>query len=107
MTVEEAFEKKLIDVPLTIEGSVVEILTDDIDITPHQRFIVEVHSGHTVLVAHSTERAYRIPVKIGDKVEIHGTYKWNGKGGLIHKTHHDEQGKHEDGWINFAGKMHR
>ena len=106
MTVEEAFEKKISDVPLTIEGKVAEILADDSDETPHQRFIVQIHGGHTVLVSHNLERAYRVPVKIGDAIEVHGNYKWNKYGGLIHKTHHDDRGVHEDGWINFAGLKH-
>jgi hypothetical protein len=107
MTIEEAFKKKISDVPLTIEGKVVEILEDDTDETPHQRFIVKVGSGHTVLISHNLDRAYRVPVKIGDPVEVHGTYEWNEIGGLIHKTHHDDRGIHEDGWINFAGKKHQ
>lgn len=123
MTVEEAFEKKISDVPITIEGRVIEILEDDADETPHQRFIVQIpasrqggHAGHTILVSHNLERAYRVPVKVGDEVEIHGTYDWNELGGLIHKTHHDDRGTHlrqgfggqvhEDGWINYAGKKH-
>jgi hypothetical protein len=47
-----------------------------------------------------------VPVKVGDEVEVHGTYQWNGLGGIVHKTHHDDRGLHEDGWINFAGKKH-
>jgi len=107
MTVEEAFEKKISDVPLTIEGKATEILEDDTDLTPHQRFIVQIPSGHTVLVSHNLERAYRVPVKVGDEVEVHGTYKWNELGGIIHKTHHDDRGEHEDGWLNYAGKRHQ
>ena len=118
MTVEEAFEEKLSDIPVTIEGKVVEILADDTQGRPHQRFIVQTpasrsprveagqggHRGHTVLISHNLERAYRVPIKIGDKVGVHGTYEWNSLGGIIHKTYHDGRGIHEDGWINFAGK---
>lgn len=104
MTVEEAFEKKISDVPLTIEGKVTEILADDHEGTHHQRFVIEIHSGHTVLIAHNLERAYRVPVKVGDRVEVRGTYVWNKYGGILHNTHHDDRGIHEDGWINFVGK---
>ena len=113
MTVEEAFEEKLSDVPLTIEGKVVEILADDTQGRPHQRFVVEIsassasgHKGHTVLISHNLERAYRVPIKIGDKVEVHGTYEWNSLGGIIHKTYHDNRGIPEDGWINLVGKRY-
>ena len=98
-TVEEAFYKKLDNVVLNAKGRVKEVLEDDLGVTPHQRFIVEVHSGHTILVAHNLERAYRVPVKIGDVVEVRGTFVWNKYGGLLHNTHHDDRGEHEDGWV--------
>lgn len=87
-----------------MSGKVKEILTDDTGSSPHQRFIIEVHSGHTVLIAHNLERAYRIPVKVGDHIEAHGEYVWNKYGGIVHNTHHSNQGEHEDGWINFVGQ---
>jgi hypothetical protein len=118
MNVEEAFKNKVSEIPLTIKGKVSKILDDDTGTTPHQRFIVEIHSGHTVFVAHNTQRAYRAPIKIGDGVEVHGTYVWNKHGGILHNTHHYDKesclivsgGKkvcgpvHEDGWIIFVGK---
>ena len=110
MTVEEAFAARLSNATLTAAGRVVKILPDDTDETPHQRFIIEVHSGHTLLIAHNLTRAYRVPVKMGDKVEVRGAYVWNKYGGILHNTHHYESecvGRkcipHEDGWINFVG----
>lgn len=103
MTVEEAFARKISNIPLTAAGKVSEILADDKEGIPHQRFIIMLEDGQTVLVTHNLERAYRVPVKIGDKVEVHGNYVWNRHGGLIHETHHDDRGKHEDGWIIFVG----
>lgn len=105
MNVEEAFKKKISDTPITAEGRVIKILEDDREGEPHQRFIIETASRQTILVCHNLEYAYRVPVKLGDHLEVHGTYEWNDLGGLIHKTHHDDRGIHEDGWINFAGKM--
>ncbi|MDP2671157.1 MAG: DUF3465 domain-containing protein [bacterium] len=111
MTVEEAFARRLHGVPLTVSGKVTRILTDDTDDTPHQRFIIEPEGGHTVLVAHNLKRAYRVPVKVEEEVEVHGSYVWNKYGGLIHNTHHYggecQNGKcepHEDGYINFMGE---
>jgi len=108
--VEEAYARRMHNVPLTTEGKVTKVLTDDIDETPHQRFIIEPEGGHTVLVAHNLLRGYRVPVKLGDEVEVHGSYVWNKYGGLLHNTHHYggecTAGKcepHEDGYINFVG----
>jgi hypothetical protein len=108
MTAETAFARRLSNIPLTVEGKVIKILPDDTDGTHHQRFIIEIHNGHTILIANNLERAYRVPVKIGDKVEVHGSYVWNKYGGLIHNTHHDDKPQpngqeHEDGYINFSG----
>lgn len=104
MRCEEAFEKKTSDVPLTAKGKVIKILADDHEGAHHQRFVIEISPTQTILISHNLERAYRAPVKIGDKVEVHGTYEWNKLGGIIHKTHHDERGIHEDGYINFIGE---
>ena len=118
MNVEYAFGHRFSDIPLTLEGKVIKILPDDHVPIHHQRFIVQVfaesqskHSGHTVLIAHNLERAYRVPVALGDKVEIHGTYVWNRYGGIIHNTHHYERKgegcgcePHKEGYINFVGQ---
>lgn len=111
MTVEQAFEQKVSDVPVTIQGRVTKILTDDTGDTPHQRFIVEVHSGHTILIAHNLQRAYRVPINLSDRIEVHGSYVWNKYGGILHNTHHyagecvgSKCTPHEDGWINYAGQ---
>lgn len=124
LTIEEAYEKRVSDITLTIEGAVSRILPDDHKGIHHQKFVVAIpekagsENGRTVLVAHNLERAYRSNVKVGDRVEVRGTYVWNKFGGILHNTHHDdhnacrklENGKtvcgplHEDGWIIFAGK---
>ncbi len=111
ITADTAFAHKMSNVPLTAVGKVIEVLPDDTDATPHQKFIIETHPGHTILVSHSLLRAYRIPAKIGDRIEAHGTYVWNRHGGLMHNTHHfsDKEcfgsycEQHEDGYINFVG----
>jgi hypothetical protein len=104
VTAEQAFAKQASDVFLTATGKIVQILTDDTEGDPHQRFILETKTGQTVLVCHNLERAYRIPICMGDKIEVHGAYVWNKHGGLVHNTHHDDRGIHEDGWINLVDK---
>lgn len=110
LTAEIAFARKLHNVPVSAAGKVVKLLADDTDASPHQKFIIEIHSGHTILISHNLLRAYRVPVKIGDRVEIHGTYIWNRYGGLLHNTHHYNNEclgphceAHDDGYINFVG----
>lgn len=77
----------------------VRLLPDDRQGSPHQRFLLRVDSGTTVLVAHNLALAPRVPLMPGDSVELRGEYEWNAKGGVIHWTHPDPDGRHEDGWI--------
>jgi hypothetical protein len=89
------------------EGTVVRVLPDDLNGARHQRFIVEIASGQTVLISHNIDIAPRINgLDIGDGVRFNGEYVWNEKGGLIHWTHHDPQGRHVSGWVIHNGKTY-
>jgi hypothetical protein len=90
---------------VTSKGIVTKILADDTDGSQHQRFILRLASGQTVLVAHNIDLAPRITsLKSGDTVEFNGVFEWNQKGGVIHWTHHDPSGRHEAGWLRHAGQ---
>lgn len=80
-------------------GSVTRLLTDDREGSAHQRFILRLDSGSTVLVAHNIDLARRVPLQVGDVVRLHGRYEWNDQGGVIHWTHHDPGNLRAGGWI--------
>ena len=89
-------------------GKVVKVLADDNQGARHQRFLVKVATGQTLLFAHNIDLAARVEnVKIGDNVEFRGEYIWNEKGGIVHWTHHDPQGYHHDGWIKHNGSTYQ
>lgn len=93
---------------VTGAGVVVKVLKDDRDGSPHQRFLLELPSGQVVLVAHNIDLAPRVPgLSAGDAVEFHGVYEWNPKGGVIHWTHDDPAGRHEDGWLRVDGVVYQ
>jgi hypothetical protein len=95
---------------LQIEGSgtVVQLLSDDNDGSRHQRFIVELKTGQTLLIAHNIDLAPRIiSLKAGDAVGFFGEYEWNAKGGTIHWTHRDPNGNHIAGWIKHEGRVYQ
>ncbi len=92
-----------------VEGSgmVTRVLSDDNDGSRHQRFVLELSSGRTVLVAHNIDLAPRIPgLEGGDSVSFFGEYETNDRGGVIHWTHHDPQGRHVDGWLEHRGRRY-
>lgn len=90
------------------DGTVTGILPDDNDGSRHQRFILELESGQTLLIAHNIDLAPRIDdLEIGDRVAFYGEYEWNSRGGLIHWTHHDPDGEHVTGWLEKDGRRYR
>jgi Protein of unknown function (DUF3465) len=89
-------------------GQVTKVLADDNDGSKHQRFIIRLASGQTLLIAHNVDLAERVAlIKVGDAVEFYGEYEWNSKGGVIHWTHRDPQGRHTAGWIKHNGKTYQ
>jgi hypothetical protein len=92
---------------LTVQAAVLRSLEDDRRPPCHQRFLLKLDNGSTVLVAHNTDLAPRVPVSPGNVVLIRGEYIWNEKGGVLHWTHHDPQGTEEGGWILLNGQTYK
>jgi hypothetical protein len=104
----EAWEQRRSDVQVLGTGIVDRILPDDRDGSRHQRFVLRLASGQTILVAHNIDLAPRIDaLREGDEVEFHGEYEWNAKGGVVHWTHHDPAGRHVDGWLEHHGRTYQ
>jgi hypothetical protein len=104
--ISRAFASRTSDIQVEGEGTVIRLLPDDLNGSRHQRFIVQLASGQTLLVAHNIDIAPRIDaLQEGDSVSFYGEYVWNEKGGVIHWTHHDPQGTHVSGWIKYNGRM--
>ena len=103
-----AFENRQSDLVVEGSGTVVKVLRDDTIGSPHQRLIVELASKHTVLISHNIDLAPRVDgVREGDRVRFRGEYEWNERGGVIHWTHHDPQGRRPGGWIKHNGDTYR
>jgi len=89
-------------------GTVVRLLPDDNAGSRHQKFILQLSSGKTLLIAHNIDIAPRIAsLKMGDSVVYCGEYEPNSKGGLIHWTHRDPQGRHAAGWLKHNGQTYQ
>jgi hypothetical protein len=106
--VERLFSDRQSGVMVEFSGSVVRVLADDREGSRHQRFIVELDSGHTVLVSHNIDLAPRVKAMApGDVLDVRGQYEWNERGGVVHWTHHDPDGRRQGGWIKRAGETYR
>ena len=89
-------------------GTVIRVLSDDTKGSRHQKFIIRVPTGRTLLVAHNIDLAPRLNgLRVGDHVEFYGVYEHNSKGGVIHWTHHDPSNRHTSGWLKLNGRTYQ
>jgi hypothetical protein len=90
------------------QGIVVKLLADDTNGSKHQKFIVRLSSGQTILIAHNIDLAPRISsLRVGDTIAFYGEYEWNEKGGVLHWTHRDPNGSHVAGWLQHQGRRYQ
>ncbi|MEM5532723.1 DUF3465 domain-containing protein [Pseudoalteromonas arctica] len=104
----EAYKNHQSNVQVQDSGIVVRILNDDNQGSRHQKFILKLSTGITILIAHNIDLAPRINlISKGDTVQFYGEYEWNKKGGVVHWTHKDPNGHHVDGWLKHKGKTYQ
>ena len=102
----QSFEAGRSDVWVQASGEVARVLSDDNEGSRHQRFLVELRNGITVLIAHNIDLAPRVPLSRDDLIEFRGEYEWNDRGGVVHWTHHDPRGRKQGGWISHRRKTY-
>jgi Protein of unknown function (DUF3465) len=103
-----AYRERLSNVQVSGAGAVVRLFADDTRGSRHQRFILRLDEGTTLLIAHNIDLAPRLEtIAIGDIVEFRGEYEWNDRGGVLHWTHHDPQGVHDGGWLKHNGRTYQ
>ena len=96
-----------VKVEVTVTARVKKLLPDDTRGLQHQKFLLILSNGTTILVANDLTYGQRVPIEAGDVVKIHGEYIWNRLGGLIHWTHRSDTPRHESGWIEFNGHTYQ
>lgn len=102
-----AFRERRSGLVVEVEGTVERELEDDLRGSRHQRFVLRLFGGHTLLIAHNIDLAPRVPVASGDAVAVRGEYEWSERGGVLHWTHHDPGGQRAGGWIRHGGREYR
>ena len=91
---------------IEVTGFVRRLLSDDDDGSRHQRFVIDIGNRWTLLIAHNIDLADRIPLGMGDRVQVRGMYEWNDLGGLVHWTHLDPHGLEDGGWIRYRRNIY-
>ena len=104
----QAIEQRHSNVQVQGDGEGRRLLADDNDGSRHQRFILALASGHTLLIVHNLDLAPRVEgLEVGDRVAFNGEYEWTEQGGLVHWTHHDPHGQHIAGWLKHDGRVYQ
>ena len=108
VAIAQAFANRQSNFQVAGKGVVSQLLPDDTVGSRHQRMILTLGSGQTLLIAHNIDIAPRInALKKGDTLMFSGVYEWNPKGGVLHWTHHDPKGAHVGGWLKHQGKTYQ
>lgn len=103
-----AYENRKSNIQVSGSGIVIRNLADDTSGSRHQKFLLKLASGQTLLISHNIDLAPRInSLREGDRVSFYGEYEWNAKGGVVHWTHHDPGGNHVGGWLKHNGKTYQ
>lgn len=103
-----AFANHARDIRVDGSGSVSRVLSDDNQGERHQRFLVLLPTGQSILIVHNIDIAPRVDnLRVGDEIEFEGEYVWNERGGLVHWTHHDPSRRHRPGWVKHAGHVYQ
>ena len=104
LVLQNAFKNHTDNLQVNGSGTVIRLLPDDNKGSRHQKFILELSSGQTILISHNIDLAPAIDnLMYGDNVEFYGVYEWNSKGGVVHWTHKDPKGYHIGGWLKHEG----
>jgi len=103
---QDAIREKRSGVWVEGEGTIVYLLPDDREGSRHQLCLVELDFDHTIKISHNVDLAPKVPWKKGDRIGFRGRFEWNAKGGVVHWTHHDPQGREPGGWLHHDGRTY-
>lgn len=93
---------------IRVKATIRASLPTDYDGIRHQKFLVELSTGQTLLIAHNIDLASPVRrLRVGEKILIYGEYIWNAEGGLLHRTHDDPDFLLPHGWIRYQGRKYQ
>lgn len=104
-----AFSAQRSGVEVVAQGSVTHVLGVQAGrSSPHEGFLLRLDSGCAIVVRVevNTDFTGTIPLSIGQRVLVKGDYEYYSRGGVIHWTHRDPRGRHENGYVDAGGTLY-
>lgn len=76
--------------------------------SPHEGFLLSLDAGCRLVVRVEVNTDFTGPIALSSnqRVVVKGEYEYYPRGGVIHWTHHDPRGRHENGYIDAGGTMY-
>lgn len=72
-TVLTAYKNRLSKLQVKGQGTIIKLLKDDLEGSRHQRILLKVNPGQTLLIAHNIDLASRIAdLSVGETLEFYG-----------------------------------
>ena len=103
-----AFKQGHTEFFIRVRASVIASLPADYEGIRHQKFLVELGTGQTLLIAHNIDLSSPVRrLRIGETILIYGEYIWSAEGGLLHRTHDDPDNVLPHGWIRYRGRKYQ
>jgi Protein of unknown function (DUF3465) len=102
----EAFSAQRSGVEVVAQGRVTRVLGVQAGrSSPHEGFLLRLDSGCALVVRVevNTDFTGTIPLSVGQRVLVKGDYEYYSRGGVIHWTHRDPRGRHENGYVDVNG----
>ncbi|MBX9668124.1 MAG: DUF3465 domain-containing protein [Candidatus Obscuribacterales bacterium] len=103
----QAQTQHLRKVEVLVNAQVCRLLPTDNNGLRHQKFLIRLTNGTTVLVANDITMGQEVPCNEGDILEIKGEYIWTRRGGVLHWTHHSDTNEHPGGWIRLGSQTYQ
>ena len=82
---------------------VVQVLPDEVSANQHQKWMVKLANGRTLLCVYNIDITQRVPIQVGDTVSMGGQYIFTHAGGLIHWLHADPRAERPNGYVDLNG----
>lgn len=106
MTVQDAYRYHQTGMMAEVTGTVARVLMDDKDDPRHQKFIIRMTNGQSLLILHDQVSGDQVPVKVDDTVLVRGEYQWTETGGMLRFTQRDYSPRRMHGWIEHQGRRY-